>query len=101
VEIEFDPDKDAANLAKHGISLARAVEMVILEVQVDRRFDYGEPRYRAWGYIEQTAYFLGFTVRGRKIRAITLRRAHQREMNRYVPEEIRRLHFGRTKGNGV
>jgi uncharacterized DUF497 family protein len=29
VEIEFDPAKDAANIAKHGISLARAADLEV------------------------------------------------------------------------
>ncbi len=27
MQIDFDPDKDAANIAKHGVSLARSVDM--------------------------------------------------------------------------
>ena len=30
MDVEFDPAKDAANIAKHGISLARARELDIL-----------------------------------------------------------------------
>jgi uncharacterized DUF497 family protein len=44
----FDPAKDASNIADHGISLARAKEMVIARFMIDDRFDYGETRYRAW-----------------------------------------------------
>ena len=36
MEIEFDPDKDDANIQKHGISLARAVEF---EIKGMRRVD--------------------------------------------------------------
>lgn len=32
MEIEFDPAKEAANLAKHEISLARAAELTFVEV---------------------------------------------------------------------
>ena len=43
--IVFDPDKDAANIAKHGVSLSRAGDMQMDEalVEVDDRFDYGSP----------------------------------------------------------
>lgn len=44
----FDVAKDASNIADHGISLARAEEMVIARFMIDDRFDYGEIRYRAW-----------------------------------------------------
>lgn len=47
MEIEFDPDKDAINLATHGISLARAADLEILAFIADDRGDYGETRYRA------------------------------------------------------
>ena len=47
--IDFDPAKDKANLAKHGISLSRAVDFEILAFLEDGRSDYGEIRYRAWG----------------------------------------------------
>jgi len=100
MEIEFDPEKEATNLAKHEISLSRAADMLILEFQPDERFNYGEERYRAWGVIDGLAYCFAFTMRGLQTRAISLRRAHRREMERYV-SEIRRLHAGRTEGDGL
>lgn len=85
--IEFDCTKDAANVAKHGISLARADEFEILAVRGDSRFDYGEERFRAWGLIDGKAYCLAFTTRGGITRAISLRRAHAKEMKRNVPQD--------------
>lgn len=75
--IEFDPDKDAANIAKHGVSLSRAADLEILAFIEDDRNEYGETRYRAWGLIEGEAYSLAFTYRGDRVRAISLRRAHK------------------------
>ena len=49
MEIEFDPAKDAANVAKHGISLQAAEEFdwnAAIERE-DDRFDYGETRFVA------------------------------------------------------
>jgi uncharacterized DUF497 family protein len=83
MKVEFDPAKDAANIAKHQISLARAVDFEMLAVQPDTRFDYGEERYRAWGLIDGVAYCLAFTTRGGAVRPISLRRAHSKEMKRY------------------
>ena len=85
MQIEFDPDKDAANIAKHGVSLARAVDLEMLAVKQDDRFDYGEMRFRAWGLIEGMAYCLAFTTRDGRVRTISLRRAHEREMKRHAP----------------
>jgi uncharacterized DUF497 family protein len=38
----FDPAKDAANIRKHGISLARFANMTRHQFVADNRFDYGE-----------------------------------------------------------
>lgn len=85
MDIEFDADKDASNIAKHGVSLARAVDLDMLAVEPDARFAYGEERFRAWGLIAGEAYCLAFTTRGDRVRAISLRRAHAKEMKRYAP----------------
>ena len=82
----FDEAKDAANIANHQISLARAFEMEIVSFLEDDRFDYGEVRYRAWGYIDGEAYFLAYTLRDGKVRPISLRRAHAKEMKRHAPK---------------
>ncbi len=60
---DFDPAKEAINLAKHRISLARWVDLKVLAIVDDDRFDYGEPRYRAYGLIDGVAYCLVFTIR--------------------------------------
>jgi uncharacterized DUF497 family protein len=79
VDVEFDPVKDASNTAKHGVSLTRAVDLDIATVIEDPRF--AEPRWRAYGYIDGKAYCLAFTLRGEKVRPISLRRAHKEEMD--------------------
>lgn len=84
MDVEFDPSKDAVNLAKHGVSLARAGELEMLAVLPDTRSEYGEARFRAWGLSDDEAYCLAFTVRDDRVRAISLRRAHEKEIRRYV-----------------
>lgn len=83
--VEFDADKDAANVAKHGLSLADAgmLDLTEAEVVADGRSDYGETRYRAFGRIGNGGYCLAFTVRGTVLRPISFRRAHEKEMKRY------------------
>jgi uncharacterized DUF497 family protein len=49
---DFDPAKEASNLSKHGISLARWIDMDMKITVVDSRYDYGEIRYRGYGYID-------------------------------------------------
>ena len=66
MQIEFDSEKDRANRQKHGLSLAAAVEMDLLAAQVipDDRHDYGEARFRAYGWIGGRLHMLAFTMRG-------------------------------------
>lgn len=46
MKIEFDPAKDGANLAKHGVSLSVASELdwEAALVWFDNRFEYNETR---------------------------------------------------------
>lgn len=83
MNLTFDPAKDAANIAKHGVSLARALELDVLVQFFDGRFE--EPRYRAFGLLDGRIYCLAFTIRGEAIRAISLRRAHRKEYRRHAP----------------
>lgn len=82
--VVFDPDKDAANIAKHGVSLAMADRMILDEavLEVDNRFDYGEPRWIAYQEIDARLYVLAFTFRDGATRAISLRKANDREQRR-------------------
>ncbi|KUR80438.1 BrnT family toxin [Novosphingobium sp. Fuku2-ISO-50] len=82
MDVEFDPVKDAVNVAKHGISLARASELDVLAYVDDGRFD--EPRFRLYGMIDGLAFCLAGTDRGGVIRVISLRRAHAKEVKRHV-----------------
>ena len=81
---DYDPAKDVINLSKHRVSLARWVDLDIKVTFVDDRYDYGEVRYRAYGFIDGVAYSLAFTTRNGLVRPISLRRAHTKEMRRYV-----------------
>ena len=85
MEIEFDPAKDAANIAKHGISLARGEELELLAYVEDDRFS--EPRFRLYGLIDGIAYCLAGTDRGGRIRVISLRRTRAKELRHYVQHD--------------
>ena len=97
MNVEFDPDKDRANVEKHGVSLHRAEDIDIALVVEDARFDYGETRYRAFGFIGEEAYCLVFTVRDGTVRAISLRRASDKEMERYVGTKESRDRPGKSR----
>jgi len=85
MDIDFDPSKDAINIRKHGFSLANAgmLDLVTATVMIDRRGDYAETRYRAFGRIDELGYCLAFTIRGTTLRPISFRRAHEKEMRRH------------------
>lgn len=63
------------------MSLALASGLEVLAVVEDDRRDYGEVRKRV---IDGVFYSLAYTLRDGQIRAISLRRAHQKEIDRYV-----------------
>lgn len=83
MEIEFDPAKDAANLDKHGVSLALTAELDILAFIDASRNEDGEQRFRLYGLIDEAAYCAVVTLRGETVRAISLRKANRMERKRY------------------
>jgi uncharacterized protein len=84
--IEFDPAKDATNLARHGLSLALAgkLDWDAALVWVDDRFAYDELRMIALAPEAETLYYVAFVDRGEVRRIISLRRAERREVKHYV-----------------
>ncbi len=86
VDVEFDPAKDDANIAKDGLSLAIAELIEIHAVIRYARADCGEGRFAVFGTIEEIAYCLTFTLRSGTVRAISLRRARTKEYRRYVDQ---------------
>lgn len=84
MDIEFDPAKDAANVAKHGVLLTAAALLDVYAVIRDERADYGDDRFDAFGTIEGIAYCLTLTIRADAPRAISRRRARAKEYNRHV-----------------
>ena len=83
---DFDPDKDATNLSKHGLSLAAAAELSWDRalVWVDDKTDYGEVRMVALAPIRDILFFVAFVDRETVWRNISLRRVNRREVNHYV-----------------
>ena len=92
IVIEVDPDKDATNVALHGISLDQAETLLSgFTVQwVDQRYDYGEVRMIAVGEIGEREFCCVYTRRSEAFRAISLRRANRRERNVYQEAKARR-----------
>lgn len=84
--IVFDPVKDAANIAKHGVSLGLAEEMDLdtAVIVIDARHDYKELRRNAYGLIDGVLHAFTYTMRDSDIRAISLRRAREKEVLKWL-----------------
>ena len=83
-EFEFDPVKSDFNKDKHGIDfvLAQAVwddeKLVVTKARSDT-----EPRFMALGMIDGKLWAVFHTIRGAKIRVISVRRARQKDKEDY------------------
>jgi uncharacterized DUF497 family protein len=83
----FDPAKDLANREKHGVSLADGPAVLADPGHVavlDVRADYGEDRFVAYGRIGDRVHVAVYTLRDGEPRFISLRRANDREIRRYL-----------------
>lgn len=86
MRVEFDPAKDKANRAAHGVSLAVAehLDRDAALVWIDDRFEYEELRVIALAPESSMLYYVAFVERGEARRIISLRRATRREVKHYV-----------------
>ena len=81
---EFDPDKSAANFAKHGIDFETAQSLWDddLRLVVGTRF-LSERRELVIGRIGERLWTAVVTFRGDAIRIISVRRSRDEEVRRY------------------
>jgi uncharacterized DUF497 family protein len=89
---EWDGDKNAANIAKHGVGFERASRIFEGPVltEIDDRADYGEIREISIGAIDRVLFLtVVHTDRTGLIRMISARRANRAERRRY-DEAIRK-----------
>ena len=85
LQFEWDEDKAAVNLAKHGVSFLTAAEIFTSETveKIDDREDYGELRFVTLGRVDLDVYRVVYTWRGDMlIRIISAQKAsrHEREI---------------------
>ena len=83
--IEFDNTKREITLFTRGLDMARANEVFDKSHldQIDVRKDYGEARIRTFGYLDKRPVFIVWTYRGNIRRIISMRRANEREIQKY------------------
>lgn len=87
-ELSFDEVKSCKNELERGLPFACAAEFDFdgaLMVQ-DHRQEYSETRIVALGYLHQRLHVLVFKPMANGIRVISLRKANQREINRYTSQ---------------
>jgi uncharacterized protein len=83
---EYDPDKSAANLAKHGIDFDQAQalwmdnDLLTIAARPGRK---GEVRALVIGYILEKLWSAVVTLRGDAIRIISVRRSRNDEKELY------------------
>ena len=87
MDFEFDPAKSAANLEKHGIDFtdAQALWSVPDRLEIPAR-SLDEPRTQVFGRIGDVVWSAFTTMRGDRIRIISVRLARDEEKAAYLQE---------------
>lgn len=85
MQFEWDPAKDAANQAKHGIGLREAAEIFrgVIVVREDTRRDYSERRWVALGEYDGDVIRVVYTARDGAIRMISAWKANTHDRKTY------------------
>ena len=85
MDFEWDNQKNTTNIAKHGIDFEFAKEIFsdIWISKPDNLKDYGESRFIAIGCLEEFVILAVYTLRGQKIRLISVRLANKEERRIY------------------
>jgi len=87
MDFEWDDDKAARNLRKHGVHFRVAVRALLdpgrIEIY-DGRENYGEDRWATIGYAAPALLYVVYTVRNENTsRLISARKANDREKRQY------------------
>jgi uncharacterized DUF497 family protein len=87
MEYDWDPEKDAENLRKHGLSLAdgiAALEDLNCETWIDDRFDYDEERLLTLGRVNaEILLVVSVELSIESTRIISVRKADKHEERWY------------------
>ena len=91
MEFEWDDAKSDACFADRGFDFAYVARAFLDEDRIvaqDRRWDYGEDRYRLLGVVEGRIFVVIYTVRDSTIRIISARKANRREVREYEQNTV-------------
>lgn len=85
MRITFDAVKREKTLRERGLDFARAREVFdgLTITLPDQRQDYGEPRFITAGWLDERLLVLVWTPRGLARRIISMRKANEREIDKY------------------
>lgn len=86
VNFEWDPKKSHLNKEKHGVSFSEAVGIwqgAHLTIDTIAKSEDGETRCATIGLVGDTLHTAIWTMRGEKIRIISVRRARDGEKKAY------------------
>ena len=87
MDFEWDENKNALNIRKHGVSFEVAQGVFDDENQIEEIDDlvfYGEERCIMIGLVEGMLLRVVFTMRGNRTRIISARRASKHEQQDYL-----------------
>ena len=86
IKIEFDADKREKTLVERGLDFARASEVFsgVTVTAEDARFDYGELRFATIGVLDGRMVVMVWTPRGESRRIISMRKANEREIEKFA-----------------
>lgn len=89
MHIEFDPLKNAANIARRDLNFERVAEFDFSTavIEQDLRKPYPEACFVAVGFIGTRLHVLCFTPIAGGIRVISFRKANNREVRNYEQTE--------------
>ena len=87
MKIDYDRAKRDMTIETRGLDMAQAGDVFAgktLTVEDDRK-DYGESRNITIGFLSGRMVVLAWTQRGNSRRIISMRKANDREQNKYGP----------------
>jgi uncharacterized DUF497 family protein len=85
MELEWDEDKRQWTLENRYLDFAdvERFDRATLKTEPDTRYDYGEPRFNSYGYLDGVLCTYCWTPRGNRTRIISMRKANDRERKKY------------------